>query len=214
MTTNIAAADNKYLCPNSIAAISDDPLSQKGATVLTQIYATLGCPIEIVFLPGRRGVSYFNHHRIDGELYRLNLIEGAYTQKFTRSALPLFEITNAVWVRPDLEDIKSEAIGYVVGIAWHENFIEEAGEDIPYRRIKFDSEEDMLIAYNNRKIGSFLSESQSISLLSKENRYVVTPKKFLEVESLPLYHYLQEKYAPFMKAFSTYLQVNDPFGDM
>lgn len=213
-TINIAEADNDYLCPKSVAATSGDPLSTKGSTILTQIYATLGCPIEIVFLPGRRGVSYFNQEKIDGELYRLKLIESAYTKKFARSAVPLFEITNAVWVHPNLIDIKTEAIGYIIGIAWHEKFIAEAGENIPYRRVKFDNEEDMLAAFNNRKIGSFLSESQSVSLLSSQDRYVTTPAKFQSIESLPLYHYLQGKYAPFMKAFSTYLKVNDPFGDM
>lgn len=214
ISINISVADNSYLCPQSIAAISDDPLSHKGSKILSKMYTALGCPIEIVFLPGRRGISYFNQKKVDGELYRLNLIEAAYSNKFTRSSSPLFEIINAVWARPDLTDIKLEPIGYVIGIAWHENFIKNANENIPFRRAKFDSEEDMLLAYNNGKIGSFLSEAQSISLLSSQNKYKVIPRKSFDVEALPLFHYLQAKYTPFMKEFSKYLQEHQPFAGM
>jgi len=198
-------------CPGQIAAIEGDPLSRDGALYLTQMYEKLGCKLEVRFLPGRRGVQEFNSADVDGELYRLRIIEDKYVRPFLRSVQPLFSLTNAVWVHPDPAIADAHPLGYVLGIAWHEKFVSELPVGDATRLLKFHSEDDVVAAYNKGVIGSFLTEKQTVDILVQGGAIVPAPVRKTTISAQPLYHYLGREFGPFMGDFSTLLTRDNLF---
>jgi hypothetical protein len=198
-------------CPREIAAIKGGPLSIKTAPVLSAIYKELGCPVKITFLPGRRGIREFNLSNVDGELFRLPLIEDKYTTTFVRSSEPLITINNAVWSNPDTKIAQSKPLGYTLGIAWQEKFISTRLTDHTVRVLKFGSGEETYDAFNRGLIGSFLAEKQSVQLMLRDKKLDFSPTLQQTVKTQNLYHYLDKKYAKFMADFSKYLRAKTPF---
>jgi len=201
-------------CPTKIAAISGDPLSEGGANVLRQIYGKLGCTPEVTFLPGRRGVNHFNKSAVDGELYRLRLIESQYKTAFVRSSTPVFSLTNALWVHPSPAIAEKKRTAYVLGIAWHEKFVVALPVEQRAKYVKYHSDGQVFAAYNRGAIGSFLTEKQSIDILLKKNAIRPIPVLKKVISSLPLYHYLGKRYAKFMADFSAELARDNPFSKL
>jgi hypothetical protein len=200
-------------CPKKIAAIEGDPLAAQGGEILKKIYQELGCPIDLIYLPGQRGILHFNGGKVDGELYRLRLVEGAYERKFVRSDVALFPLTNDLWVHPDPKVAETKAFGYVLGLKWHEAYIQKNALKIK-KLAQFPSEEKLFAAYNRGAIGSFLSEKQTIDVLEKTHKLVQRPLLKEVVETKSLYHYLGDEFTPFMNDFSRRLQQDNPFSVM
>lgn len=195
-------------CPLKIAGIANDSLTRESVSIFRQIYNELGCSPEIIFLPGRRGVQYFNKSLVDGELFRLELIEGKYEKAFVRSTSPVMRITNAIWEHPSQAIVVNRPTGYTLGIAWQEKYVSET-PDRSFR--KFYNDTEMINAYNRGAIGSFLLEKQSIKILQEKTEMNPSPilKKTLSV--LPLYHYLDIKYLNIMTDFSEKIRLRRPF---
>jgi len=195
-------------CPSKIAAISGDNLSVESQSILKEIYTKLGCSVEIVSLPGRRGVLSFNRSLVDGELFRLSLIEKKYEKTFVRSTTPMLQLVNALWEHPSPSVAENKPMAFVLGIAWHEKFISETTGT---KAIRFSSDHELVAAYNRGAVGSFLTEKQSINLLHKKRAIHPAPVLKKTISALPLYHYLDKKYAKFMADFSEELRQHQPF---
>ncbi len=201
-------AQAKY-CPEKIAVISGDPLANGVQGILQSTYHTLGCEIEFVSVPARRGILYFNNRSVDGEIYRLSLVENAYNIPFVRSSVALLYLKNALWENPDREIAQKRPMGYVRGIKWHDEYTASLKGHV--NMISFGSEENMFQAYERGSIGSFLTEKQSVDLLQAQSFFKTSPKMVKVISNLPLYHYLNADYADFMKKFSAYLVAHKPF---
>ena len=97
--------------------------------IISQVYNDLGCDTAFVPLPGRRGISYFNERVVDGEFYRFKIVEEHYKVEFVRVPVPLFNLTNSIWLHPDKQEKENHPIGYTLGIIWQENYIKESKLD-------------------------------------------------------------------------------------
>jgi len=200
-------------CPGKISAILGTPLSAAGALRLKQVYKRLGCTPEIVFLPGRRAVAQFNSGLVDGELYRLRLIEGKYHKLFVRSSVPLYKLVTALWAHPDPHIALAKPYGYVLGVGWQEKFVATpvAGDRVHF--ISYHDNDEVLNAYNRGAIGGFLAEKQQIDLRRRTRTMDPEPVLVKTIASLPLFHYLDRRYEKFMVDFSAEIRRDNPFRD-
>ncbi|MCZ4282926.1 hypothetical protein O4H49_19240 [Kiloniella laminariae] len=48
-----------YTCPQKIGVISGNDLTTAAIEPFKEVYQALGCPVEILQLPGRRGIAHF-----------------------------------------------------------------------------------------------------------------------------------------------------------
>ncbi len=198
-------------CPTKIAAVDGNDLSNGAIPILKQIYANLGCSPDIIFLPGRRGVRHFNLSLVDGELFRFRFIEENYKKEFVRSSIPMLRLVSALWQHPSPKIAKTKPMAFVLGIAWQEKFISET----PIRNsIKFHADQQVIDAYNNGAIGSFLARKPAISIFLKKQALQPVPVLKKTISSMHLYHYLDIKYANFMADFSEELRLKNQFSKL
>ncbi|MBL4740634.1 MAG: hypothetical protein JKY12_06545 [Sneathiella sp.] len=187
-------------------------MTLKLAPVVEQIYVSLGCPVTIQFLPGKRGIHYFNDGKVDGELFRLPVIENKYTRDFIRSSAPIISLSKSIWVNPQLSNSEPRLTGYAYGIAWQEKYVAENAQEFTIIA-KFHSGEDLFDAYNNGRIDSFLAEEKTVEAYLKKNSLYPIPVLKKRVHSSYLYHYLDAQFIEFMNDFSEYVTRHKPFAD-
>jgi len=206
------AAETNIQCPKKITYVENDPLSQKTIVILQKIYAQLGCPIEAIKLPGRRGPLHFNRGLVDGELYRGIPAEKNYSRAFVRSPVPLLEISNRLWRNPSNTDPKAP-IAYTLGVAWQEKYIASntAKTGITHTPIMYNTEK--YEAYAKGRIKRFLSADTNVEDMIEKNILGNTPQPIIEktIATLPLYHYLGAEFTPFMEKFSALVSQTNPF---
>ncbi|MBX2831559.1 MAG: hypothetical protein KTR23_10330 [Rhodospirillales bacterium] len=187
-------------------------MSQKTIVILQKLYAQLGCPIEAIKLPGRRGPLHFNRGLVDGELHRGIPAEKNYSRAFVRSSVPLLEISNRLWRNPSDTD-PNTPITYTLGVAWQEKYIanDTAKTGITHTPIMFNSEKHE--AYAQGRVTRFLSADTNIEDMIAKNILGNTPAPIIEktIVILPLYHYLGAEFAPFMEKFSALVNQTNPF---
>lgn len=209
MLSGVAFSQQSSDCPKRIGIMGDDRLASETAEKMAEVYQNLGCPIEIVSLPGRRGFSAFNNGTIDGELYRLPVGAKNYTRSYVQSEAPLFEITNSLWVKPGSKRHSDGPIGYVIGVAWQEAYLES--NNLPksgHRDIG-----DMIGHYNAGTFDRFLAEDTNIVAAIRDGEFGAEniPVQLEVLNAGPLYHYLATEFAPFMTRFSEYVNAHQPF---
>ena len=207
IAANSANASVSY-CPQKLAHIDGDILSINVSKMIQRIYRRLGCTPQIEGLPGRRGIHAFNDGAIDGEIYRHPIIEPIYTRTFVRSTVPLFHLSNALWVFDQTPEDKP--VGYLIGVLWHENFVEQRRND--YRFRKFSDSDAFVEAAVSGEIRGFLSQQQSIDLLLEHDRLPYAPRLEEMISKEPLFHYLDSRFSDFMKDFSEILLKEQSFG--
>lgn len=204
----ISGVAHAQYCPGKIAAVEGDVLTEEVIPILNQIYKKLGCTLAIKYLPGKRGLSYFNNNLVDGETFRFSIIEKKYTKLFVRSSTPMLNLTNALWEHPDKAVSKKMPIAHVLGIMWQDKYVAETPSD----KLKtFYSQQEITAAYRRGTVGSFLASKQSLNISSKNQDMTPPPLLKKTISSLPLFHYLNTKYAKFMGDFSEELRLNNPF---
>lgn len=120
----------------------------------------------------------------------------------------MFHLVNALWEHPSPSTVKNRQIAFTLGIAWHEKFVSETPAS---KFISFPSDDEIINAYNRGSILSFLSEKQTINLFIQKQRIHPVPILKQTLSSVPLYHYLDKKYAKFMADFSEELRLHQPF---
>ncbi|KKJ75690.1 hypothetical protein WH95_17180 [Kiloniella litopenaei] len=202
------AEGEKDDCPQKLASISESVLSDTGERLINKIYKALGCDIVVEALPGRRALAAFNNASVDGELYRLKIVEDKYQQPFVRSDTPIFTITNSLWGHPNPSMVSKLPIGYVRGIFWQEKYMDGRRGRI------FNSVEEVFKAFGNGEIGSFLSTDFSVSFYKEKHGFKVNPNRLEKINSAALYHYLRGQFAPFMKRFSVYISTHSIFSEV
>ncbi len=192
-------------CPKTIANISQEPITAATLNTFQQIYVDLGCLTKFVTLPGRRSILHFNKGLVDGEFFRLKLVEKAYQREFVRSSPPLFTLYNSLWLHPDPSISEKYPHGYVIGIVWQERYMKNRNG------ILFHSVEKMYETYRNGRLGGFLGTHHSVKAQIASGRLPIAPILGKVIMAEPLYHYLGSEYAPFMQRFSALIKEKDPF---
>ena len=198
---------NEMVCPKSIAALEDDILNQWAKSILINLYQEMGCETEFIDVPARRGIHYFNTGIVDGEVYRLRQVEKNYQRPFLRSGVPLFMITNSLWLHPELKNNERYLIGYIGGVVWMENYIKDKhGKHFP-------NESEMFQAYNKGQIKGFLAAAASVAGPIKKRAFLPLPEKGEVLVEEPLYHYTGGEFGAFMEALTEKLR-SHPFNSI
>ncbi len=192
-------------CPKTIATISKGILSPIVAKTMKELYRELDCQVELVALPGRRGIHYFNAKRVDGEVMRLEKAEATYYRKFVRSLSPLYSLTFSLWRNPNGGERADMPIGYTIGVIWQEDYM----KDKTGRR--FHDATSLFEAYNDGKISGFLAADISVRQLIDNGQLPNRPVKEKTVLAAPMYHYLGKEYSPFMERLSALIESRNPF---
>ncbi len=192
-------------CPKSLAALDSDNVTTEFVELFKKTYAGLGCPIELEPFPGRRGIVQFNHKKVDGELFRIAKVEPLYQRDFVRSEVPLFNMTNSLWVHPKPKANHNQKIGFVLGLIWQEKYRTDKTKK-SYHNI-----EKMYEAYNAGNLAGMLSSNFYVRRDIKAGLFKIPPTIKEQVSTYPVYHYLGSEYAPFMAKFSTHLKNKKPF---
>jgi len=207
--------ENSYAqyCPSRISAVTGNSLSEEVASLLRVVYERLGCRPEIEFLPGRRAVHHFNASIVDGELFRLKMIEAEYKKPFVHST-ELFRMTTALWMHPSPSIAQKNPTAYILGIVWQEEYVSGRLARDPGKYQKYHTHQQVLSAYNRGLIGHLLSEKQSVEILRKRGEIKPVPVLEKTLGSLPVYHYLDEKYAEFIADFSAEIARDNPFNKL
>ena len=196
-------------CPSKIAAIHRDPLADKAAEVMKELYEKLGCDIAIQASTAKRSVLDFNKGKIDGEMLRTRLIEQQYKRDYVRS-VQVADLPGVLWVHPDQEMAETLPLGYVRGYSWQETYTSEHDKN----NIGFSSDEELFLAWNRGQIGSLLGDHPIVSHYIRKQKLTIVPVEKEVVSNAPLFHYLSYEYAPFMAAFSNAIERNNPFPDL
>ncbi|MBL6932414.1 MAG: hypothetical protein ISR45_05650 [Rhodospirillales bacterium] len=187
-------------CPKTIAAIENDSLNSAAGKILKSLYTELGCSVEFVELPARRGIKHFNSAIVDGELFRLRQVESHYDRPFIRSEWPLFVLSNSLWVHPELKDSERFPIGYFLGVVWQENYMKNIEGK------SFVDSKKIFETYNKGHLRGFLAADFSVAAMVKNNQLSPPPEREKVLLEAPLYHYLASEFAPIMKRLSDKLK--------
>ena len=190
-------------CPKIISTFSNNLLAKNVGTILSRLYQELGCSIQLTPLPNKRGIFRFNKKDIDGEIFRHDAVEKYYSVPFVRSSKPLFILESSIFKNKKIEETRP--LGYVRGIVWQEEYITDKN------RVAFDSNHEMINAFNRGAIGSFMASNISFKKLLKEGLITQENIRYEVVYSAPLYHYLQEDFADFMHALSDKIEQKNAF---
>jgi len=202
MTIYPAYSKPDYACPKRIASIPQDALNQQVSVILQTIYKKLDCETTFIPLPGKRGILEFNMGQVDGEVFRLKVVEKLYTKPFAKSASPLYHLNSSYWINPNS---KNSAIGYSLGIVWQENYMKNQ------RGISFRDNLVMFHAYNNGRIKGFLASDKTVRTFIKKGVFKIPPVQKENLLSAPIHHYLKAEFNDFMAVFSAYVEEHKPF---
>ncbi|MBT4890274.1 MAG: hypothetical protein HON65_12050 [Rhodospirillales bacterium] len=203
-----AVAQEPMTCPDKIAMIENYVLAQLTVSILSEIYEDAGCKPEFVEYPGRRGVFYFNKGDVDGEIFRLKIIEKSYERNFVRSSVPLFSVTNSVWHHTNNANPERHIYGYVIGIKWQENYA--VGKDM----IGFESYEKMYAAYHNNQLTGFLGTDVVVINAIQKDELSPVPIVAENLFEAPLFHYLGYEYTPLMGHISELIVSGNYFSEI
>lgn len=209
MLSGTALSQQNNDCPKRLGVFGDDRLASETAEIMAEVYQNLGCPIEMISLPGRRGFRAFNNGTIDGELYRLPVGAKNYIRSYVQSETPLFEITNSLWVKPDSKHHSDGPIGYIIGVAWQEAYLET--NNLPGNGHHDVS--DMIWHYNAGIFNRFLAEDTNIIAAIRDGDFGTenVPIQLEVLEVGPLYHFLGAEFSAFMARLSEYVKTYHPF---
>ena len=203
-----SVADESAPCPETLAIIQDDPLVEATLQSFKAVYLQLGCNTKFRKFPGLRGILYFNKKLVDGEFFRLSLVEVEYSRPFVRSATPLFYISNSLWLHPDLKVRERLPLGYALGVLWQEQYMENRAG------IAFYSTFEVYDAYQKGLISGFFDSSNSAN--SQFDNADIQPAPILGelISKLPLFHYLGVEHKEFMEKVSELLKKENPYGQV
>ncbi|MEH6472630.1 MAG: hypothetical protein V7752_15405 [Halopseudomonas sp.] len=200
-----SVADEPVSCPETLAVIQDDTLVAVTLEAFKKLYLQLGCSPKLSELPGRRGVVYFNKHLVDGEFFRLSRVEASYTRAFVRSATPLFQLSNSLWLHPDPTVRERYPIGYILGVIWQEQYMKDRDG------ASFASAIEMFNAYRRGHIAGFLASDNSVTTLVAKGDLLPAPILEKNLLRAPVYHYLGSEHTEFMAKVSELLAQENPF---
>jgi hypothetical protein len=198
-------------CPRRLASVPNDRVASTMVEVIVDIYEKLGCPVEIVNLPGRRGFIAFNQGLVDGEVFRFPVATENYSRPFVQSTVPLVEISNSIWAAPGSKRYSDSLLGYVIGLAWQEKYIADNPAQPASGHLDVA---DLISHYNMGTFDRFLAEDNTIRLAIQNNSFEkdLEPVQLETVKIGAVYHYLGAEFAPFMQRLSEHIAENPLFG--
>ena len=168
--------------------------------IMEDLYGQLGCPLAAVPFPGRRGIAAFNARQVSGELFRLPVIEASYQIDFVRSAAPVFQFEEIVWLHPSKDLASQTKIGFVIGLKWQEAFAGDNAAD--HRFVEYSAFRDLFADYERGLLDGFLSGPLQVETQLKNKTLSAMPKMAQLIRTTPVYHYLDSRFAPFMTDLS------------
>lgn len=198
-------ANERIQCPEKLAIIQNDRIVEAALSTFKALYSQLGCSPTFSEFPGRRGVLHFNESLVDGEFYRIPMVEGKYSRPFVRSAVPLFQLSNELWLHPDEVVRDRLPIGYILGVVWQEEYMKNR------HGVAFSSGRKMFSFYQKGRISGFLSSSNPVIPQAERSSLQPAPVLRERISTLSLYHYLGIEHADFMKKLSELLVRDNPF---
>ena len=205
LSTGISETLATANCPASVATIDKGILSPIVSKIMSNLYKELGCQMELLPLPGRRGILSFNAGQVDGEVIRLAKAEAAYKRKFVRSSEPLYNLTFSLWSHPEASLQGALPIGYTLGVLWQEDYM--TGK----RGRRFHSADKLFTEYNAGRLSGFLAADISVVQLIESGKIVPAPKKVITILTAPMYHYLGREFSPFMDRLTALIKVRNSF---
>ncbi|WP_196220769.1 ABC transporter substrate-binding protein, partial [Roseibium hamelinense] len=201
----VPASADDHECPGQLATVAETALNRILLAHVRPLYAQLGCDLDVVEYPGRRGVLAFNAGKVDGELYRLPVIESSYQTAFVRSSVPIVQFHQAVWTREGRGALdRSSRIGFVIGRKWHENYAEAHADTFSF--VRYVDGPNMWSHFVSGKIDAVLAIDTTITALKRRD---VLPDDVMPIRVIgenALFHYLHADYAPFMGALDAALE--------
>lgn len=206
--SSLLPADDHVRCPDSIAAIEANKLTENILPILAEVYEKAGCPLKLTILPGRRGIQYFNSGKVDGEAFRYRIAEEKFERPFVRSEVPLLLVSNSLWRHPDHMHVEKPAIGYAIGVLWQEQFVENKDAK------KYRSTSDVMQAYNAGEISAFIAADITVIGMKNNSDLTPPPMRAEVIHEKPLYHYLSSDLTPFMFMLSDEIKKNNPFSPL
>jgi len=200
-----SVADKSIQCPKKIAITTRSPLVEATLETFKKLYFQLGCSPQFLEVPGRRGILYFNEKFVDGEFFRFSLVEERYSRAFVRSAVPLFQISNSLWLHPDEEKRDRLPIGYVLGVVWQEEYMKDR------HGVSFSNSKKLFDYYQKGRLSGFLASNNPTLAQLGDGKLQTPPIQGKLISKLSLYHYLGIEHADFMEKLSELLIRNNPF---
>lgn len=205
-----AVADSEIInkniqCPEKLAIVQNGRFVDATVDKLKALYLQLGCRPTLQEFPGRRGILHFNEKLVDGEFFRIPLVEKQYSRPFVRSAVPLFQTSNILWLHPDEKVRERLPLGYILGVVWHEAYMKN------HQGVAFSSARKMFDFYQKGRISGFLASTGPIIDQSELSALQPPPVRSEFISRQSLYHYLGSEHAEFMEKLSEQLMINNPF---
>lgn len=190
------ATDNpQWRCPDSIAVIEGEDISQRVLKRLEPIYRQLGCDTQFIQMPGQRALVGFNQGVVDGELVRIHSTASEYQRPYSRSSVAVVEVQSALFVHPQQQT--TLPIGFQLGVVWQKRYASQLDNTL-----QMYSAAELCEAYNSGSIRGFLSNYFSVDELVNRKQLNPMPVIDKKLPSYPLYHYLGAEYEPLMQQIS------------
>ncbi|WP_269584959.1 hypothetical protein [Roseibium sp. Sym1] len=191
-------------CPGPVAIVEDLALNAVVVPQVERLYRKLGCELTTAPYPGRRGVVAFNAHDVSGELFRLRLVEDSYETGFVRSAQPVLQAREAIWIQGSGTLSATSKIGYVIGRWWQEEYAQANADQFNF--VKYSSSADLWMDYERHLLDGFLASDILVETELGKGDISEKPAMARLIRTSELYHYLGTEFSAFMADFSELLR--------
>lgn len=199
-------------CPKNIGGFAHKGVYADIEQILQKTYQELGCDTVFTNYPSKRSLALFNNEKIDGELFRLTMIERAYQKAFIKSDA-LFEMNLGVFQAGPQKKQPVYDIGYVLGVKWNEEYLKQNFSKYKSTR-RYTTVPEMLGALVRGQIRYALSEERTVRWFYEQHEYLSEAIMVEQFNSFPVFHYLDAQYAEFMTDFNKYIRTVNPFSEM
>lgn len=212
LTCFMHSASATDYCPKKVGVLSEGSSHKKLTAIYSHVFNALGCDIQIKAAPGQRVIKLLNDGKLDGDLLRFPLIEEKYSFDFIRSDPPVLrDRIKGIYKYPGSNVNFNIPKGIVLGAVWQENYAEAHKTNTMAKTIRYYSYNEVLEAYHNHEISSFLSEQQVIDHAYRIGQIAMKPELHQIIKKDQVHFYLKSEFSEFMQDFNTYVSKHDPF---
>lgn len=156
-----------YDCPKKVSYVSGDRLTKVLQPILKNVYRALKCDTKFVPFSARAATRAFVEGKVDGEVFRLELIERKYSHDYLKSTVPLLVLSGSLWLHPDHNS--ERPFGYGQGVAWEEHYA-RGKKGVGLREM-----DRKILAYNNHQISGFLMTNVTAKILADTQELAPPP---------------------------------------
>ncbi len=199
-----------YECPKTVGYAAGSLFAGEVVQVYHTIYKNLKCNTQFVPLPPKRILVHFNNGMLEGDIFRLELIEKHLQVPFVKSHVPLFHVSGYLYQNMTVKNAKERPFGYLRGVQWQKEYAQKH----PKNSMVINDEESLFLQYRSGVLKRFLSGAFRVNHRIQEGFFDVPPVAVEKIFTQPLWHYLHADYADFMKAFSDYVTKHKSFAEI